>query len=229
MPGFRGDLVDDIEEWDKIVFEQHGYLTGQVARMLSMMIDNYSDIFTDTFPEIDMQDVLLNNRILVVLIPSLEKSTQETAALGKLYISAIKLMMARNLGHMLEGKSSDILDRKSTNFPYPNIIISDELSYYFGEGIGVMFAQARSLGFMMIAAMQDVQGLYKVSKEEANIMFANTKVKWSLALEDGGETYDIINKAAGDAHYSVHFPAMRQLPACSPPHIKRIVTPIFSA
>ncbi|MRT44642.1 hypothetical protein FGX00_02090, partial [Xylella fastidiosa subsp. multiplex] len=79
--------------------------------------------------------------------------------LGKLYISSIRLMMAQTLGYRLEGTKAEVLDAKATNAQNPSIIISDELSYYFALGIAVMFAQARSLGFMMIAAVQDVQGL----------------------------------------------------------------------
>lgn len=204
LPGFKTEQAKKPQDWAQVVYEQHGYLTGQFAHALSMMVDTYGFIFRDPFPEIDMQDVLLNNRLLVVLIPSLEKSGPETESLGKLYISAIKLMMARNLGHMLEGTGKDILDTKTTKFPFPNIIISDELSYYFAEGIAVMFAQARSLGFMMVAAVQDIQGLSRgVSREEAASMIANTKVKWTLALEDPNETYDLIRKAGGEGHYSM--------------------------
>ncbi|CAH2783902.1 MAG: hypothetical protein PPHEESC_1797 [uncultured Paraburkholderia sp.] len=159
LPGFNPAQAHDPTQWDPEVFNQHGYLTGQFARTLSMMTDTYGFIFADKYPEIDMLDVLLNNRLLVVMIPSLEKSASEAASLGKLYISSIRLMMAQNLGYRLEGTKAEVLDAKATNAPNPSVIISDELAYYFAEGIAVMFAQARSLGFMMIAAVQDVQGL----------------------------------------------------------------------
>ncbi|KNH05918.1 IcmO (DotL) protein [Candidatus Burkholderia brachyanthoides] len=164
LPGFNPAQAHDPTQWDPEVFNQHGYLTGQFARPLSMMMDTYGFIFADKFPEIDMLDVLLNNRILVVTIPSLEKSASEAASLGKLYISSIRLMMAQNLGYRLEGTKAEVLDSKATNTPNPSVIVSDELAYYFADGIAVMFAQARSLGFMMVAAVQDVQGLKRVVK-----------------------------------------------------------------
>ena len=203
LPGFNPNLVSTPEQWAPEVFNQHGYLTGQFARTLSMMMDTYGFIFEDKYPEIDMLDVLLNNRLLVVMIPSLEKSASEAAALGKLYISSIRLMMAQNLGYRLEGTKAEVLDAKATNAPNPSIIISDELAYYFAEGIAVMFAQARSLGFMMIAAVQDVQGLKRgEAKDESASMIANTKVKWTLALEDPEDTYRLIQAAGGKAYYS---------------------------
>ncbi|HHM7520753.1 TPA: hypothetical protein ACRNOJ_007184 [Pseudomonas aeruginosa] len=204
LPGFNPDLVDDPSKWDAEVFNQHGYLTGQFSRIFSMMMDTYSHVFSDKHPEIDMMDVLLNDRLLVVMIPSLEKSASEAASLGKLYISSIRLMMAQNLGYKLEGTKEQVLDTKATNAPNPYLIISDELAYYFAAGIAVMFAQARSLGFMMVAAVQDMQGLKRgEAADEAASMLANTKVKWVLALEDPEDTYDFIRKAGGEGYYSV--------------------------
>jgi intracellular multiplication protein IcmO len=97
-----------------------------------------------------------------------------------------------------------VLDTKATNSPNPYLIISDELAYYFAAGIAVMFAQARALGFMMVAAVQDVQGLKRgEAKEEWSSMFANTKVKWTLALEDPEDTYELLKKAGGEGYYSM--------------------------
>ncbi|WP_088698682.1 hypothetical protein [Halomonas campaniensis] len=204
LPGFNPALVDRPEDWDPEVRNQHGYLTGQFSRVLSMMMDTYGYIFDTQSPEIDPEDVLLNNRILCILVPSLEKSPSEAGALGKLTVNSVRLMMARNLGFQVEGSENDVLNIKQTNSPYPSIIIWDELAYYFAEGIAVMYAQARSLGFMMVASVQDVQKLMDAGdKGEIGALIANTKVKWTLALEDAAETFDIFNKAADEGFYSV--------------------------
>jgi len=203
LPGFNPALADDPSKWDPEVYNQHGYLTSQFSRTLAMLMDTYGYIFGDKYPAIDMLDVLLSNRILLVMIPSLEKSASEAAALGKLYVSSVRLMMAQSLGYRLEGTKQDVLDSKATNSPCPSIIINDELAYYFASGIAVMFAQARGLGFMMIAAVQDKQGLDRgEAREEAPSMIANTKIKWVLALEDAEATFDMIKKAGGEAAYS---------------------------
>ena len=200
LPGFRAELAEKPDKWDQGVFDQHGYLTGQYARTLSMLMDTYGPIFKEKYSEVDMMDVLLNRRILVVMIPTLEKSAQEAANLGKLVVSSIRLMMAMNLGHRLEGTYEDIIDTKATNSPAPYIITMDELGYYFAEGIALMFAQARSLGFMMIAAGQDVAAMAKgENKEEVDSMIANTKIKYTLALEDPDKTLDIFKKVAGES------------------------------
>ncbi|MEX3917871.1 hypothetical protein AB4Y43_16765 [Paraburkholderia sp. BR10872] len=200
LPGFNPDLADKPDKWDQGVYDQHGYLTGQYARTLSMLMDTYGYIFKDKYSEVDMMDVLLNRRILVVMIPTLEKSSQEAANLGKLVVSSIRLMMAMNLGHVLEGTYADVIDTKATASPAPYIITMDELGYYFAEGIALMFAQARSLGFMMIAAGQDIAAMAKgENKEEVDSMIANTKIKYTLALEDPDKTLDVFKKVAGEA------------------------------
>lgn len=200
LPGFRSEMAEKPDKWDQGVYDQHGYLTGQYARTLSMLMDTYGHIFKDKYSEVDMMDVLLNRRVLVVMIPTLEKSAQEAANLGKLVVSSIRLMMAMNLGHRLEGTYAEIIDTKATNSPAPYIITMDELGYYFAEGIALMFAQARSLGFMMIAAGQDVAAMAKgENKEEVDSMIANTKIKYTLALEDPDKTLEIFKKVAGES------------------------------
>lgn len=200
LPGFRPEQAHQPDKWDQTVWDQHGYLTGQYARTLSMLMDTYGYIFKEKLSEVDMMDVLLNRRVLVVMIPTLEKSSQEAANLGKLIVSSIRLMMAMNLGHKLEGTYADIIDTKATKSPAPYIITMDELGYYFAEGIALMFAQARSLGFMMIAAGQDIAAMAKGdNKEEVDSMIANTKIKYSLALEDPDKTLDVFKKVAGES------------------------------
>ncbi|MBA5690540.1 hypothetical protein [Rugamonas apoptosis] len=200
LPGFRPELAEEPDQWDKEVFNQHGYLTGEFSRILSLLIDTYGYIFLDRYPEVDVPDVLQNGRILAVMIPPLEKSPAEAAALGKLYASQVRLSMARDLGHRLEGRKADVLDTNPTNAPHPYIIINDELANYFAEGMATMFAQARELNYMMVASVQDVQGLKRsdAGAESASVI-ANTKIKWTLALEDPADTFDLFRKAAGES------------------------------
>lgn len=204
LPGFNPALAEDPSQWDPEVFNQHGFLTGQLARTLSMMMDTYGHIFLNKYGEIDPLDVLLNNRILTVLIPSLEKSPSEAAAVGQLHTATQRLMMAQTLGYKMEGTKKSILDLRPSNRPYPYIIINDELAYWFAEGLAVMFAQARELGFMMVASVQDVQGMKRAAAgDETASVIANTKIKWTLALEDPEDTFDLIRKAGGEGYYSM--------------------------
>jgi intracellular multiplication protein IcmO len=190
--------------WSQEVRNQHGYLTGQFARLLSMMMDSYGHIFSDVAGEIDMHDVMVNNRVLLALIPSMEKSAEEAAALGKLLVACTRLMMARNLGHQLEGSKQDVVDVKATNTPYPTPVLWDEVAYYAATGMAVQLAQARQLNMMIVLAFQDVQGLKRGEvSDEVGSLIANTKFKYCLALEDPDDTFDLFRKAAGQSAVSV--------------------------
>lgn len=180
--------------------KQHDFRSMQFLRQLTMLADTYGAIFKHQIPEVEMLDVVLNRRILVVMIPSLEKSEEESQGVGKLVVASLKLMMALTLGAKVEGDYEDIIDSKPTNAPSPFPVILDELGYYFTKGLAVMFAQARSLGFAMVAAGQDIPAMSKGSnKEEAESVIANTKYKVGLAMEDPDRTGDLLIKTADKA------------------------------
>lgn len=186
---------------DATTYDQHGYRATQLNPALNLLDKTYGHIFTDKFSEIDMVDVTLNNRILVLMIPSLEKSAQEAESLGKLTVACLRVMMGKNLGAEIEGHRREILESKATEANYPYIVALDELGYYFADGIAVMFAQARSLGFCMIAAAQDIEKLTEGSRSaEAGAMLANQVVKVFMRIDDANKTNEMIQKYLGKAN-----------------------------
>lgn len=189
---------------DSGTYDQHGYRATQLNPALNLLDKTYGHIFQDKFSEIDMVDVTLNNRILVLLIPSLEKSAQEAESLGKLTVACLRVMMGKNLGADIEGKRIDILESKATEARYPYVVALDELGYYFADGIAVMFAQARSLGFCMIAAAQDIEKLTEGSRAaEAGAMLANQVAKLFMRIDDANKTNEMIQKYLGKVNVAI--------------------------
>ncbi|STX50629.1 protein IcmO (DotL) [Legionella busanensis] len=182
------------------VLEQHGFITMQLTRTFSSLADTYGHIIRTNLAEVDFKDVVLNRRILVVLLPALEKSPDELANLGKVIVSSLKAMMAAGLGEEVEGDYRDVIERKATNAPTPYMCILDEYGYYAVQGFAVVPAQARSLGFSAIFAGQDLPAFQKASKEEAASIGANTNIKICMKLEDPTETWDFFTKTAGEAY-----------------------------
>lgn len=197
LPGFdpkkKGKQVSQ-------VLEQHGFITMQLTRTFGSLADTYSHIIRTNVPEVDMGDVVLNRRILVVLLPALEKSPDELSNLGKIIIATLRAMMASGLGDSVEGRFADVIQRKPTNAPTPYMCILDEYGYYAVKGFAVVPAQARSLGFSTIFAGQDLPAFQKASKEEAASIGANTNIKICMKLEDPSETWDFFNKTAGEIY-----------------------------
>lgn len=182
------------------VLEQHGFITMQLVRSFSSLADTYGHIIRTNLAEVDFKDVVLNRRILVVLLPALEKSPDELSNLGKIIVSSLKAMMAAGLGEDVEGDYRDVILRKPTNAPTPYMCILDEYGYYAVQGFAVVPAQARSLGFSAIFAGQDLPAFQKASKEEAASIGANTNIKICMKLEDPTETWDFFTKTAGEAY-----------------------------
>ena len=204
--GARGKPAPGREtEQDPAALEQHGYRTGQLMPVLNLLDKTYGHIFRAPFSEIDMIDVALHNRILFLLIPSLEKSSQEAENLGKLAIACLRVMMARNLGSELEGSREELIESKATRAPYPYIVALDELGYYFADGIAVMFAQARSLGISMLAAAQDLEKLTEGSrKSEAGAMIGNTVNKIFMKIDDPEKTWQLVSSTVGKTNVATY-------------------------
>jgi intracellular multiplication protein IcmO len=108
--------------------------------------------------------------------------------------------MASGLGESVEGSYRDVIGRKITNAPTPYMCILDEYGYYAVKGFAVVPAQARSLGFSVIFAGQDLPAFQKVSKEEAASIGANTNIKICMKLEDPTETWEFFQKTAGESY-----------------------------
>ena len=184
------------------VLEQHGFITMQLTRVFSSLSDTYGHIMRTKLAEVDLKDVVLNRRILVVLLPALEKSPDELSALGKVIIATLKAMMAAGLGEEVEGEYRDLITRKPSNSPTPYLCMLDEYGYYAVEGFAVVPAQARSLGFSVVFAGQDLPAFQKASKEEAASIGANTNIKICMKLEDPLETWEFFQKTAGESYVS---------------------------
>jgi intracellular multiplication protein IcmO len=182
------------------VREQHGFITMQLGRVFSSLADTYSHIIRTNLPEVDLKDIVLNRRIMVVLLPALEKSPDELSNLGKIIIASLKAMMAAGLGDEVEGEYRDVILRKPTTSLTPYVCIMDEYGYYAVKGFAVVPAQARSLGFSAVFAGQDLPAFQKASKEEAASIGANTNIKICMKMEDPMETWEFFNKTAGETY-----------------------------
>lgn len=182
------------------VLEQHGFITMQLTRVFTSLADTYGHILRTNLAEIDLKDVVLNRRILVVLLPALEKSPEELSNLGKVIIATLKAVMASGLGEEVEGAYKELITKKPTTSLTPFMCILDEYGYYAVEGFAVVPAQARSLGFSVIFAGQDLPALQKASKEEAASIGGNTNIKIAMKIEDPTETWEFFQKTAGEAY-----------------------------
>ncbi|UXI68329.1 TraM recognition domain-containing protein [Tahibacter amnicola] len=203
LPGYQRGKV---KKQEQKTLEQHGFIVMQLTRIFNDLSFNYGHIFkTRGGGDVDFYDVVLNRRILVVLLPALERAPDSLRMLGKMIVGSIKQMMAGCLGNRVEGAVREIIDSRPTNATTPFYCILDEYGYYAVLGFAVAPAQARSLGFSVIFAAQDFSSLKKSSAEEADATWENTNLRAIGRITSGqeSETWRRIEGAAGQTQEAV--------------------------
>lgn len=203
LPGFSLDKAMNGDPQDAKCLEQFGFLSMQLTKPLGSLADDYGHIFRTPLGEVDIDDVVLNRRILVVLLPALQKAPEEMQNCGKIIVTLCKIMMGNAAGFRLAGSRQRIVDSNQTWAPSPYIVVLDEAGYYMVSGIDVMMAQARSLGFMIIVAGQDMAAMQKTSPQIAETAAANASIFAAGKTVDGEKTVKFIQAVFGRAQVAV--------------------------
>lgn len=203
LPGFNMAKALKGDAQDGKASEQYGFLSMQLTKPLGSLADDYGHIFRTPLGEVDIDDVVLNRRILIVLLPALQKAPEEMQMCGKIVVNLVKIMMGNASGSALHGSKQEIVDSKQTRAPSPYIVVLDEAGYYMVKGIDVMMAQARALGFMIIVAGQDISAMQAISPQIAESAAANASIFAAGKTVDGDKTVGFIQKLFGRTQVSV--------------------------
>ena len=197
LPGFSLEKALNGERQDGKAAEQYGFLSMQLTKPLGSLADEFGHIFRTPFGEVDIEDIVLNRRILVVLLPALQKAPEQMRNCGKIVVALLKMMMGKAAGSEIEGSKLELVDAKSTRSPVPFVAVLDEAGYYMVKGIDTMMAQARSLGFMIILAGQDMAAMQSVSPQIAETASANARLTAAGAMEDAQRTWEFLRRKFG--------------------------------
>ncbi len=166
------------------VVKQHGFAVQQWDSALDLLGGTYAPIFNARYPDINMQDIITNSRILYVLLPSLGKSETTLQQMGKLILSTVKVALNNMLGKDVMGEREEIFRRVKRSRPeIPFFIILDEYGSYSVPGFSTVLAQARSLNCAVCISAQELGRLMK-DKEEGEALLANTNIKIFMKIED---------------------------------------------
>ncbi len=102
LPGYDPSMPLDKQKGEE-PSKQHGFAQFYFTATFTQLAVSLGHIFRVENGDIDMRDIVLNRRILVVNLPALENSDATLAALGKLVVASLRGMMAQLLGASLEG------------------------------------------------------------------------------------------------------------------------------
>lgn len=197
LAGFDMDKVATPSEWDPEANRQHGYLMQQFTRMLSLFNDTYGHVFARDAGDIDLRDVVHNDRILTVLVPALEISANEGSTLGRLYQSQLAMILSQDLGEKLEGRPQDIMKVRKFKDRFPFLWIIDEVGAGYSEKLGELATQIRSLGYCLLLAGQEVQRLKSAAGDAVWTLIANMGTRITGKIMDPKDTLEILQLMAG--------------------------------
>ncbi|MDR2367675.1 MAG: TraM recognition domain-containing protein [Deltaproteobacteria bacterium] len=182
-------------------FEQYGYAQSYFGRALSSLTDTYGHIYKAELGEVDFRDVVLNRRVLVTLLPSMEKSPAELASLGKVTLSAVRTAASVGLGASVEGHERDVLGSLPIHFKGtgPFLSVVDEYAAIVTPGFEMLLTQGRGLGLATVVASQDYAGLIEADRKGAQQIAANTTMKIFMKTDDPERTYGLLKALTGEA------------------------------
>jgi hypothetical protein len=183
LPGFQEEKGF---KQGSTTLDQHGYLSMQWTRPVGMLASAYGHILDAEVPDVDIRDVVLNRRVLVILLPSLDRSTEDIRNIGALLVGMLKSMLGQALRSPVEGTWGEVVRRRITNSTYPFMMVMDEVGQYITDGMGMMAQQARSLNVGLVFATQDFDSLHHANARETEAILANTNVKVFMKAENPG-------------------------------------------
>ncbi|MEA2767392.1 MAG: intracellular multiplication protein IcmO [Acetobacteraceae bacterium] len=197
LPGYDPTVPLDKQKGDEPA-KQHGFAAMYFTSTFTQMTGSLGHIFRCDTGDIDMRDIVLNRRILVVNLPALENSDPTLAALGKLVIASLRGMMAQLLGASVEGTYSEADKPGMGPAPYP--VVLDELAYYATSGLDRMLAMGRGLNISFMLGFQEVSGIWARLGEKTASLLGNTNLTIAMRQQDSGRTREWLEKTAGQTN-----------------------------
>ncbi|MBT9166678.1 MAG: hypothetical protein DDT19_00002 [Syntrophomonadaceae bacterium] len=204
--------LDELTQWARggragpsvgEAMKQHGFYIQQWSAGFELLTGSLAPIFNAEEPDIDIEDIVINSRILVVLLPSLVYSGSTLKGLGRIILSTFKIAFSTAIGNKIEGDFQQIKSDVYKNRPTtPFLIIADEYGSYAVEGYDTVLAQARSLGIGVVISVQEIASLMKGKSGDIDgkRLIGNTNIKIIMKVEDN-ETMDYITKRADEEFY----------------------------
>jgi len=166
-------------------------LGGMSGRIATFAQGKFGKVFNTYAPEIDLTDIVINNKCLYVMLPTMGKDTA-ALNLGKMILSDLRTAVY-NVQAL----------KKNLRPNPPFLVFADEMGSYVMPGIARLFEQARSANICMLPAFQSFANLSVVSPDFSDIIVQNTwnKVFFKFASKDSPEqAADIIGMTKKYAH-----------------------------
>lgn len=152
-------------------------LGGMSGRLAFFAQGKFGQVFNTYAPEIDLTDIVLGNKFLYVMLPTMAKDAA-ALNLGKMILSDLRTAVA------------NVQAVKKRLRPWPPFqIFADEMGSYVMSGVRTLFEQARSAQICMVPAFQTFANLALVSPDFMDTIIGNTwnKVFFKFSSKESSE------------------------------------------
>ena len=183
--------IDQMDIYTKAE-EQHSYNVMMISETMSDLSETMNHIFVTKLSEVNMTDVCLGGRVLLVLLPSIAKNSDAVAALGRLLLQGLRPILMRAAGYKLQGNRFTTVDNRPSSAKYPVRLFFDEYGMYAIKGFYVIVSLVRSYGFHVLFGAQTAGMFQRVcGREEYEALMGNLNNKFILKNEDHGESLSL--------------------------------------
>lgn len=145
-------------------------LGGMSGRIAQFAQGKFGKVFNTATPEIDLTEIVKNNKMCYVMLPTMGKDTA-ALNLGKMVLSDLRTAVSKMQGLTKSERPNPVF-----------MCFADEMGSYVMPGISRVFEQARSANVMMIPAFQTFANLASVSPEFEEMIIGNTWTKCFFKL-----------------------------------------------
>ena len=198
IPGYDTSLPYNEQKTEKPL-EQHGYAIFYFTGTFTQLAVSLGHVFKVETGDIEMRDVVMNRRLLIVNLPALQGSDETLAALGRIVIASLRAMMAQLLGAKLEGDPREIFAHKPGMGVGSFWVDFDELGYYATSGMDRMFAMGRGINMAFRIAFQELGGIWARLGEKTYSLLGNANLTIGMRQQDSGRTREWLEKTAGQS------------------------------
>lgn len=160
--------------------EQHGYVESYISSVLRHL--KQAAILSSSIPQVDMVDVMRNDRILVVLVPSLDRSELESSICSRAVVATLRMAMTSMLEMRATGDGAITTARRTKTFP----IFLNDVGFIASRALGRIATSAYSLGFSMIYGAPDERSLTRRFVETGHDLIANASITIRLHPDGDG-------------------------------------------
>jgi hypothetical protein len=178
--------------------DQLGYVTMQLVNVTNDLVGDYGHIFETMYGQINTEDALTNRKVVITLLPALERSESTMSVLGRISLASQKTVVANAQSFKLEGELSDHIGSRPTAADVPYASVNDEAGSYMVDGVSANTAMARSANVSFWFGGQDLQAMKKrggMIEKEVDTIWGTTVNKMAGSVLEENTINAFINAA----------------------------------